>query len=671
MPFFSSLTMSLKSSIPSFLGQISERILSETPLTDFKEKHLFVARMRIFLFLFTWLMFFVFYPEIWLFSPYVPLIISVGFFFTAICYWNILKENNVFLMVMIEALADVLSQTAVVYLFGLDSPMAFLIYALYVAGAGSLFGYLAGLSTSLACIVCYAGLYLLIKSGVIPPFAYPENRAGLINVAGDKNILNVLFLPLVLGFVLYGLKIMHYFSRLKTRALERRHIQLTALNNIGATIRKALNTSDVIDQVLKGVTKGLRFEVCILALVDENREKLRFYVAEENYYARKMQEILGLNFSDLQLPIFASQNAIVSAIDRKRVVIRNNFIELTHHLQPALHPHKCALMQAQLGFKKFVMTPLIAEQKGSGVIIGASTNDYIEDTVIDTLDNFANQAALAIESAQLFEALERKNRELTRANQVKSEFLAIMSHELRTPLIAVIGYSEILMDKIMGELNTDQLNSVREVLRNAKNLLDLINSVLDLAKIESGKMELNLESFDLTDLVHEVHSTLKPLLAKKSQVFSVKLRKKLPHFLGDSVKMRQILINLIGNAIKFTHSEGQIEVVLDYYDKAKEIVPVEFSNETGPLAVLEKPAFYLSVKDDGIGIRPENMQKIFDVFSQVDTSYARQHEGTGLGLALTKELVLLHSGLITVGSEFGKGSQFKILLPQLTASGRI
>jgi signal transduction histidine kinase len=135
--------------------------------------------------------------------------------------------------------------------------------------------------------------------------------------------------------------------------------------------------------------------------------------------------------------------------------------------------------------------------------------------------------------------------------------------------------------------------------------------------------------------------------------------------------MRQILINLIGNAIKFTNTDGCIDIVLDYHNKAKDVLLAEFPNEACPVTILDKPAFVMTVKDSGIGIKSSNLQKIFDVFSQVDTSYARQHEGTGLGLALTKELVLLHSGIITVTSEFEKGSQFKILFPQLTVQDRI
>lgn len=657
--------MNVKIKSIQFYNDFKSRILSECPLPDFKEKHLLTAPLRILIFLLTWVCFFLFYPEVWFLKPSIPFIFNLGFLITAICYWNIFKENNIFEMVTVEVFIDIICQTAILYLVGFDAPTPLLFYGLYVVSVGTLLSYFSGICTAFTCVCFYVLIFIGIKLGIIEAFHYPKTHEGSLSIQNYPLILNLLLLPLILGFVLYGLKIVHYFNQLKQRALERRHVQLTALNNIGSTIRRALQTQNVIEQVLRAVTKGLRFEVCLLGLVDHNREKMKFYVADENFYARKMQEILGIRFADLTLPLFANTNAIMSAIDRKRVVIRNSFTELTTDFTPELNAHKCLLVQSHLGFKKYVITPLIAEQKGIGVIIGISTHDYIEDTIIDTLDNFANQAALAIESAQLFEALEERNKELMRANQVKSDFLAIMSHELRTPLIAVIGYSEILLDKLMGELNSDQSNSVKEVLRNAKNLLELINSVLDLAKIESGKMELSLESLDLSDIVKDVQQTLAPLLNKKNLKFMLHvLYQPLPHFLGDAVKIRQILINLIGNAIKFTENGGSIEVDINYFLRAHEIIKTDFVSEPYSPHHVSQPAFTIRVRDTGIGIRPENLQKIFDVFSQVDATYTRTHEGTGLGLALTKQLVLLHSGAITVASEFGKGSEFKILLPQ-------
>lgn len=654
----------MKLRLQNFFSAFQQKLFGDNTPMDFRQKHLLIARLRIVLFLLTWLLFFVFYPEIWMLSPWTPIVFNIGFFLTTICYSFILTEKHVLPMLMLEMAADVLSQTALIYVVGVKGAVAFLVYGLYVVGVGSLIGYVAAMLAGVVCVLSYALAFFSIEAGLIEAFVYPQQAVGLINSPNFVSYFNFILLPLGLGLIIYSLRVTNFYYHQKMRALERRHVQLMALNNIGSTIRKALNTNNVIHQVIKGVTVGLRFEVCILAMVDEERRKLSFYVSEENYYARKMQELLGVRFQDIHLPWDEELNAILISMHRSRVVIRNNFVELTHGLHPPLDPHKVTMMQTHMGFKKFVMTPMVAEQRCIGVIVGASTNEFIEDTVIDTLDNFSNQAALAIESAQLFEALEDKNRELIEANQVKSDFLAIMSHELRTPLNAVIGFSEILLDSIIGDLNEEQKNSVREILRNAQSLLDLINNILDLAKLEAGKMEINLESFELAGLLDEVRKSIKPLIDKKNHSFVVHVEKDIPLIHADSIKIRQVLMNLIGNAIKFTSNNGRIEVIIDYFEAAEHIVKSHFPGEKFELSILTQPAFYIVVKDNGIGIKAENISRIFEDFSQIDTSYTRSHEGTGLGLALTRQLILLHSGAIAVVSEPDKGSEFRILLPQ-------
>lgn len=654
----------VKTSFKSFPTVFEQRFLGDNTLFDFRQKHLFIARLRIFIFIAAWVMFFVFYPAIWLHSPFAVIIFNLGFFITTACYWFVLKDKPMLPIVLVEFISDIISQTAIIYIFGFKGAAPFVVYGLYVAGAGSLIGSFAAFTAAFFCVAIYSLTFMVIGLGGIPEFYYPPHAGDLIYNETLQFYFTLIFLPFILGFTAYSLHIMNYFFYLKKKALERRHIQLTALNNIGSTIRRALNTQNVIHQVLRGVTTGLRFEVCLLALLDDSRSHFRFYVSEENYYARKIQELLGIRFQDLVLPMTEDKNAINVSIKRNRVVIRNKFIELIPGFFPKIDPNKVKHMQFQLGFRKFVMTPMEVEQKGMGVIIGVSTSEFIDDTVIDTLDNFANQAALAIESAQLFEALNNKNYELIRANKVKSDFLAVMSHELRTPLNAVIGFSEILMDEMIGNLNDEQKKSVKEILSNAKNLLELINNILDLAKLEAGKMELNIETFDFTDMLNDVHNAIEPLIDKKKQNFVLKVEQDLPLLHADPMKIRQILLNLLSNAIKFTDTEGRIEVFLDYFEKAEDIISAEFAEQNFPVKIRENPAFYLVVKDNGVGIDKKQINKIFEDFSQVDTSFTRTHQGTGLGLALTKQLILLHSGTISVKSEQGQGSEFRILLPQ-------
>ncbi|OGQ08056.1 MAG: hypothetical protein A3G32_07870 [Deltaproteobacteria bacterium RIFCSPLOWO2_12_FULL_40_28] len=647
------------------LGALRQALLQEMKLPDFRGRHLFIAKLRLIIFILCWMMFIVFFPKIWVLSPYVPLIFNVGFFITSLCYLNIIREKYVIFMGILEVLADVISQTSILYLLGPDTAVAFVFYGLYVIGAGSFFGYLVSLLSATAALVSYCGLLFLMNTGIVAPFNYPTVASYLFRIEGFGYIFNLIFLPIALGVVVYASKIAYYFSKIKERALETRNVQLLALNRIGSTIRRALNLQSVIDQVLKGVIQGLGFDVCFLALLSKEEKVIHFYVPQANALTERIEEIWGRKLSDLHLPLKSTNNSAYQSILKNRVIIRNEMVELTIGLVPPIDQERTKKVQKEIGFKKFVVTPLVAERKVVGALIGASRKAYVEESVIDTLDNFANQAALALESAQLFEELQQKNKQLEEANKIKSDFLAIMSHELRTPLTAIIGYSEILLDNVLGELRIEQKDSLSEVLKNAENLLQLINSILDLAKVEAGKMELNLESFPIGEVITEVYQTVTPLVGRKKQELSIVIPEGLPSLEADPRKLRQILLNLVGNAIKFTPDRGKIEVKVDY-SKDSTFWLEEFSYK--PEAYENRGLFKITVADNGIGIKEEHLSSIFDIFQQVDSTFTRRYQGTGLGLALTKQLVELHQGVIAVESKVGQGSLFKFLLPSRPTS---
>jgi len=232
------------------------------------------------------------------------------------------------------------------------------------------------------------------------------------------------------------------------------------------------------------------------------------------------------------------------------------------------------------------------------------------------------------------------------ANQAKSNFLANMSHELRTPLNAIIGFSELLEDQGFGTLNERQHRYVGNILGGARHLLQLVNDILDLAKIETGRMRLEPEPLDLAALLHEVAHGMEPLAAAKRQSLTVELADQLPPVLADRARLKQILYNLVSNAIKFTLEGGRVGV------RAR---PATLEGGDEVVAV--------TVSDSGIGISPEDFQRIFLEFEQLDASFARQQEGTGLGLALTRRLVEAHGGRIRVESQPGEGSAFTFTLP--------
>lgn len=248
--------------------------------------------------------------------------------------------------------------------------------------------------------------------------------------------------------------------------------------------------------------------------------------------------------------------------------------------------------------------------------------------------------------------LEETNKELELANKHKSQFLANMSHELRTPLNAIIGFSEVLQDQVVGDLNDKQKRYVNNILNSGRHLLNLVNDVLDLSKVEAGRMELHCEPFDARVIISEVITQLSTLAAKNELEVLTDFDDNLVPLVADRGRFRQIMYNLVSNAIKFTPHNGKITV-------SSRIECVETNDNPA--------SFLFAVRDTGIGIAKEHQRTIFETFRQVDSSYSRQYQGTGLGLALTRKLIELHGGEIWVESEIGKGSTFTFQIPLETA----
>ena len=248
---------------------------------------------------------------------------------------------------------------------------------------------------------------------------------------------------------------------------------------------------------------------------------------------------------------------------------------------------------------------------------------------------------MAIHNARLFREIEAKSKQLEVASQHKSEFLANMSHELRTPLNAIIGFSEVLQERLFGELNEKQAEYTDDILTSGRHLLSLINDILDLSKIEAGRMELEVTTFYLPDAIENALLLIRERASRHGIKLDRAVDDRLGDYTGDERKIKQILVNLLTNAVKFTPEGGRIKV------------------EAG----LGDSAVIVSVADTGIGIAKEDQEAIFEEFRQVGSNYAQKREGTGLGLALTKRFVELHGGNIWVESEVGKGSTFTFTLP--------
>lgn len=244
--------------------------------------------------------------------------------------------------------------------------------------------------------------------------------------------------------------------------------------------------------------------------------------------------------------------------------------------------------------------------------------------------------------------LRRANTELERSNKIKSQFIATMSHELRTPLNSILGFSELLGEDRAGTLTDKQKRYISNIYNSGSHLLQLINNILDLAKIESGKMELNPERFFVPQAIDEVTCVIRPLFDKKHLVFGITIAPDVTHITADRIKFKQVLYNLLSNAVKFTPDRGEVLLHAQMIESAEHKVGKYLQ---------------LTVTDSGIGIKPDDQDRIFSEFEQVDNSYARRYEGTGLGLALTKRIIELHDGQISVKSDEGKGSTFSVILP--------
>jgi signal transduction histidine kinase len=293
------------------------------------------------------------------------------------------------------------------------------------------------------------------------------------------------------------------------------------------------------------------------------------------------------------------------------------------------------------GYRSVLVVPLLRPGKIVGaLVVRRRTPGRFGEQVVHLMETFAAQSVLAIQNAKLFREIDEKGRELEAASRHKSQFLANMSHELRTPLNSVLGFTELLVDGIYGELPEKAKATIARVQANGRHLLGLINDVLDLSKIEAGQFTMAHEDYSVGQIVRSVVAAVEPLARSKGLSLSASVAENLPFGRGDERRLTQVLLNLAGNAVKFTE-KGSIEIRASAADGC----------------------FEFSVSDTGPGIAPEHQAVIFEEFRQVDDTSTRQKGGTGLGLAISRRFVEMHGGTITVSSAPGSGSTFTVRIP--------
>jgi signal transduction histidine kinase len=415
---------------------------------------------------------------------------------------------------------------------------------------------------------------------------------------------------------------------IRTRELAQSVEELRALGEVSQAVNSTLDLQTVLDTI---VAKAVQLSSTDAGTIFVFNETAGVFEARASYgMSEKVIETLQQHHAE-QSDWLARATGLRQAV--QDADLRN----------PSVLPQVESLQKIVLeaGYLARIFIPLLGADRIVGaLVVRRKAAGELPKSTIDLLQTFAAQSVLAIQNARLFNEIRVKSHELEVASQHKSQFLANMSHELRTPLNAILGYTELVLDSIYGDVPERMRSVLKRVQSNGKHLLGLINDVLDLSKIEAGQLQLSLEDYSIRDVVHSVFTLVEPLAEEKHLALKVELPDDLPVAHGDERRLTQVLLNLVGNAIKFTDSG---EVVIK--------------------AIASNGHYTLSVQDTGPGISPSDQVKIFEEFQQADASTTKAKGGTGLGLSIAKRIINLHGGCIRVSSEPSRGSTFFIDVP--------
>jgi signal transduction histidine kinase len=418
----------------------------------------------------------------------------------------------------------------------------------------------------------------------------------------------------------------------RTSELTRSVGELTALSEVGRALSSTLNLEVVLQTIVTRANQLTGTAGCVIWEYDERREEFRLRMS--HYADDADAATLPARGGVTTVP--KGQGLTTKVLEERQAVQIPDITVEGAYEGPVRKPLIDAGHRALLG------VPLLIENEIIGVLaVTRKTPGAFEPESVRLLSTFATQSALAIQNARLFLEIEDKSRQLEAASQHKSEFLANMSHELRTPLNAIIGFSEVLSERMFGDLNDKQEEYLKDIYASGQHLLSLINDILDLSKIEAGRMELELTDFNLPATLDNALILVRERAGRHGIALHMTVDDRVEQVRADERKVRQVVLNLLSNAIKFTPEGGRIDV---------RAVPGD--------GVVE-----VSVSDTGVGIAPEDQEAIFEEFRQVGTA-AKKVEGTGLGLALSRKFIELHGGRIWVQSEPGAGSTFTFTLPR-------
>jgi two-component system, NtrC family, sensor kinase len=472
------------------------------------------------------------------------------------------------------------------------------------------------------------------RSGIVTPMFRDSRTIGLIFVGradpGRFSDDEIRLLRTFADQAVIAIENVRLFTELqaRTQELTRSVGQLTALGEVGRAVSSTLDLQIVLTTIvgraveLSGTSGGVIYEY------DQATGDFRLRANHQLEVA--LVELLREAPFRLGEGVTGRAAALRTPIQVRDILTEREFA--LARISPVAE---------ELGYRSILGIPLLLEDRvvGGLTVWRKQPGDFAPE-VVQLLQTFASQSALAIQNARLFREIEEKSRQLEVASQHKSEFLANMSHELRTPLNAIIGFSEVLSDRMFGELNEKQEEYLKDIYASGTHLLSLINDILDLSKIEAGRMELELIDFDLPTALDNALMLVRERAQRRNLTLHRDVDTGVGQVRADERKIRQVVLNLLSNAIKFTPEGGRIEV-----------------------AAVSKDGFVeVSVSDTGVGIAPQDQEAVFQEFRQVGTA-EKKAEGTGLGLTLCRKFVELHGGRIWVKSQLGAGSTFTFTIP--------
>src|SRR3954468_14219686 len=413
--------------------------------------------------------------------------------------------------------------------------------------------------------------------------------------------------------------------RARTDDLARSVGELQALGDVSQAVNSTLDLEQVLTTIVQRAVQLSRTDAGAIYVFDEARQEFRLratYGMSEDMIVAITDRRIGTGDAHIG-PAATERRPIQVADIQKEALTPVNEINLRE------------------GFRAVLIIPLLRPDHIVGaLVVRRKTPGAFPQSTIDLLETFADQSVVAIQNARLFSEIEEKGKQLAVASPHKSQFLAIMSHELRTPLNAILGYTELILDGIYGEAPEKAQAVLKRVESNGRHLLGLINDVLDLSKIEAGQLTLTLTDYSMKDVLYNVFSAVEPLANDKKLGFKVEAQPDMPKGYGDERRLTQVVLNLVGNAIKFSDAGA---------------VVIKASSTNG--------SFTVAVQDNGPGISQADQGKIFEEFQQADNSATKKKGGTGLGLSISRRIVEMHGGKLWVESEIGKGSVFSFTLP--------